>query len=71
MVNHAQDFVAVKKYEILQFSLIPSPQSPVVTVALLCCPHHLFPYGSVINVKYFSSKYFVPKFKYYPSTCEI
>ena len=24
MVNHAQDFVAVKKYEILQFSLIPS-----------------------------------------------
>ena len=24
MVNHAQDFMAVKKYEILQFSLIPS-----------------------------------------------
>ena len=24
MVNHAQDFVAVKKYKILQFSLIPS-----------------------------------------------
>ena len=23
MVNHAQDFMAVKKYEILQFSLIP------------------------------------------------
>ena len=23
MVNYAQDFVAVKKYEILQFSLIP------------------------------------------------
>ena len=29
MVNHAQDFVAVKKYEILQFSLIPSRQAPV------------------------------------------
>ena len=25
MVNHAQDFMAVKKYEILQFSLIPTP----------------------------------------------
>ena len=24
MVNHTQDFVAVKKYEILQYSLIPS-----------------------------------------------
>ena len=24
MVNHAQDFVAVKKYEILQYSLIPN-----------------------------------------------
>ena len=24
MVNHAQDFVAVKKYEILQYSLIPT-----------------------------------------------
>ena len=26
MVNHAQDFVAVKKYEILQYSLIPNVQ---------------------------------------------
>ena len=52
-------------------SRTPSPQSPVVTVALLCCPHHLFPYGSVINGKYVSFKYFVPIFKYYPSTCEI
>ena len=26
MVNHAQDFVAVKKYEILQYSLIPTSQ---------------------------------------------
>ena len=25
MVNHTQDFVAVKKYEILQYSLIPNP----------------------------------------------
>ena len=24
MVNHTQDFVAVKKYEILQYSLIPN-----------------------------------------------
>ena len=24
MVNHTQDFVAVKKYEILQYSLIPT-----------------------------------------------
>ena len=28
MVNHAQDFVAVKKYEILQYSLIPTAYSP-------------------------------------------
>ena len=27
MVNHAQDFVAVKKYEILQYSLIPTGYS--------------------------------------------
>ena len=26
MVNHTQDFVAVKKYEILQYSLIPIDQ---------------------------------------------
>jgi len=29
MVNHAQDFVAVKKYEILQYSLIPSDYQPM------------------------------------------
>ena len=28
MVNHAQDFVAVKKYEILQYSLIPIAYRP-------------------------------------------
>ena len=26
MVNHTQDFVAIKKYEILQYSLIPSTE---------------------------------------------
>ena len=29
MVNHTQDFVAVKKYEILQYSLIPNVCHPI------------------------------------------
>ena len=43
MVNHTQDFVAVKKYEILQYSLIPSAQTlhipfcPVQTRPEICC----------------------------------
>ena len=31
MVNHTQDFVAVKKYEILQYSLIPTDLASVTT----------------------------------------
>ena len=41
MVNHTQDFVAVKKYEILQYSLIPTGQTPAENILGTDKPEYL------------------------------